>query len=232
MKTLVIYLCLLCTLTAGPIVKKYNGLFMPISEQSPDLYYLLLNGQTIIGEDVRVKLDDEDFVLAINETKTNKIYQLRTRGGMLTHNAIDSIKGQDQLRYLDLSNNKLITDLACKKIALYFPRLERLNLFNTGISNKGLTYLIDLQELKQLHVGLTDVTWDVANEFRGKMESIGGNDDLEITTGFNKPALGSIKHGKFLRATYQSNVIAGQLNPNFKVGVADEPAKSNEKYEE
>ena len=151
---------------------------------------------------------------------------------MLTHNAIDSIKGQDQLRYLDLSNNKLITDLACKKIALYFPRLERLNLFNTGISNKGLTYLIDLQELKQLHVGLTDVTWDVANEFRGKMESIGGNDDLEITTGFNKPALGSIKHGKFLRATYQSNVIAGQLNPNFKVGVADEPAKSNEKYEE
>ena len=88
-----------------------------------------------------------------------------------------------------------------------------------------------MQELKQLHVGLTDVTWDAANEFRGKMEAIGGNDDLEITTGFNKPALGSIKQGKFLRATYQSNVIAGQLNPNFKVGV-EEPAKSNEKYEE
>ena len=204
---------------------------MPISEQNLNLYYLLLNGQTIIGEDVRVKLDDEDFVLAINETGSYKIYQLRTRGGMLTHNAIDSIKDQDQLRYLDLSNNKLVTDLACKKIALYFPRLVRLNLFNTGISNKGLTYLIDLQELKQLHVGLTDVTWDAANEFRGKMEAIGGNDDLEITTGFNKPALGSIKQGKFLRATYQSNVIAGQLNPNFKVGV-EEPAKSNEKYEE
>ena len=41
---------------------------MPISEQNLNLYYLLLNGQTIIGEDVRVKLDDEDFVLAINET--------------------------------------------------------------------------------------------------------------------------------------------------------------------
>ena len=215
------------------MTRKYNGFFMNVSKASPDLNYLLLSGETYAEKATdKIRLHDADFAKAIKQTGGRLIYELSAKGGVLTHVAIDSLHNQPQLRKLNLANNKSIDDEACKKIAMYLPRLQNLNLYVTSVTNKGLTYLIDLQELKQLHVGLTDVTWDVANEFRGKMESIGGNDDLEITTGFNKPALGSIKHGKFLRATYQSNVIAGQLNPNFKVGVADEPAKSNEKYEE
>jgi hypothetical protein len=47
------------------------------------------------------------------------------------------------------------------------------------------------------------------------MESISGNDDLEITVGNGTPPLGSIKHGVFLKATYQKNVELGRLDPNY-----------------
>ena len=201
------------------IIKRFNGLFMSISEKTPNLFYLLIRGEAITGKDQKIKLDDDDFIKAIQETKTNKLYQVRVKGGMLTHNAIDSLEGQNELRYLDLSNNKLITDLACKKIANYFPRLGRLNLYNTGITDKGLSYLIDLQELRMLHIGETQVSFKAANEFRGKMQSAGANEDLEITTGINKPVLGSIKHNKFLRSTYQTNVLRGKINPDYKVNI-------------
>ena len=49
------------------------------------------------------------------------------------------------------------------------------------------------------------------------MLSIGGNNDLEITTG--KQPLGSFKHNKFLKATYQTNTAAGKLNPNYKIEI-------------
>ena len=219
-------------MTPSPTILKFNGLFMPISEKESNLYYLLLPGSTIVGEDARVKLDDEEFEKAIKETENHRIYQLRSRGGMLTHACIDLLKGQNELRYLDLSNNRLITDIACKKIAEYFPRLERLNLFNTSISDKGLDYLIDLTSLKQLHVAQSKVTWQAANVFRGKMQSVSGNEDLEITTGYHKPFLPSYNLSRRLRATYQTNVIAGKLNPNYKIQILKDPAKENKKYED
>ena len=38
-----------------PTIKKYNGLFMPISEKSSTLYYFLIRGETY-GENDRWKL--------------------------------------------------------------------------------------------------------------------------------------------------------------------------------
>ena len=211
--------------------RKYDGFFMSVSQSTPDLNYFLLRGETY-GESAedRIKLDDEDFAKAVKETGGRLIYQLRAKDAMLTHNAIDSLKNQPQLRMLDLSNNKLITDEACKKIAKHLPRLQVLNLYNTSITDNGLQYLIQLQELKSLHVTGTQVTWNGANLFRAKMLSIGGNDDLEITTG--KQPLGSIKHNKFLRATYQTNTAAGKLNPEYKIQILGEEAKTNKKYDE
>lgn len=201
--------------------KKYDGFFMNVSQSNPDLNYFVLRGETY-GESAidRIKLDDVDFKKAVKETAGKLIYQLRVKNAMLTHNAIDALKNQSQLRMLDLSNNKLITDEACKKIAKYFPRLHNLNLYNTNITDAGLTYLLDCQELKTLHVTGTNVSWQGANKFRAKMLSIGGNDDLEITINKpGKPALGSIKQGEILRATYQTNTLSGNLNPNFKVNI-------------
>ena len=201
--------------------KKYDGFFMNVSQSNPDLNYFVLRGETY-GESAtdRIKLDDVDFKKAVKETAGKLIYQLRVKNAMLTHNAIDALKNQLELRMLDLSSNKLITDEACKKIANYFPRLEILNLYNTSITDTGLTYLLDCQELKTLHVTGTKVSWQGANEFRAKMLSIGGNDDLTITINKpGKPALGSIKQGEILRATYQTNTLSGNLNPNFKVNI-------------
>lgn len=219
-------------MTPSPTIQKFNGLFMPISEQNSNLYFLLLPGQAVVEEDQRIKLDDEEFTQAIKETENHRIFHVRSRGGMLTHTCLDALRGQNELRYLDLSNNRLISDLACKKIAEYFPRLERLNLFNTSISNKGLIYLMDLTKLKQLHLALTKVTWDEANLFRGKMQAIAGNEDLEITAGYNKPSLLSYNLIKRLRATYQTNTYNGRVDPDFKIEILGGEVKENKKYDE
>ncbi len=217
-----------------PSVKKYDGLFMSISEKNPDLYYLLLRGETY-GENAedRVKLDDNDFSQAIKEIGDKKIHQIVARKGELTHNAIDSLRNQNELRFLDLSGNRLVTDLACKKIAENLPRLERLNLYNTSITDKGLDYLTGLTELRSLHLAGTEVTFDAANKLRGLMESVAGNDDLEITVGWGKPPLASFKNTAFLKANYQKNVKAGKLDPDFEVGiVGKDKVKSNKEYKE
>ena len=64
------------------------------------------------------------------------------------------------------------------------------------------------------------------------MESVAGNDDLEITVGWGKPPLASFKNTAFLKATYQTNVIAGKLNPNFKAGLVGEDKGSDSSYED
>jgi hypothetical protein len=215
--------------------KKYDGLFMNVSKSNPDLNYFLLRGETY-GESAsdRVKLDDEDFIKAVKETEGRLIYQLRVKNAMLTHNAIDALKNQSQLRMLDLSGNKLITDEACKKIAKLLPRLHILNLFNTNITDRGLEYLIHLQELKKLHVTGTQVTWNGANLFRAKMLSVAGNDDLEITTG--KQPLGSIKRNEWLRSHYQTNAELSNIDEEtiLKKHLLTSPdtIKSNKSYEE
>ena len=118
--------------------------------------------------------------------------------------------------------------------AMYLPRLQRLNLYGTSVTNKGLIYLLDLQELRSLHLFGTKVTWSGANEFIGKMEAISGNDDLEITTGYNNPSLGSFKHNEFLKSSYQKNVDLGRLDPNYvdKYPAVKADKKSAEEYEE
>ena len=223
-------------MTPSPTIQKYNGLFMPISEKKSHLFYFLMRGEVIVGDDKKIQLDDDAFIQAVKETEGHKIYQLRIRGSAVSHIGIEALKGQNELRYLDLSNNKLITDVACKKIAEYFPRLERLNLFNTFVSDKGLSHLINLQELRQLHIGETNVTWTAANEFRGKMEAIGGNDDLEITTGYHAQPLGSIKRNKWLRSNYQKNAELSIIDEKaiLKKHLLTSPdtIKSNKSYEE
>jgi hypothetical protein len=217
-------------LTADTI-KTFNGLFMPI-HQGSDLHYLRIEGSAIVGDDERVRLGDDEFAKAIKETNGKKIHQIKARGGILTHHCLDELRGQYDLKSLDLSNNRMITDVACKKIVEFFPRLETLNLFNTAITDKGLVDLLDLTSLKRLHVGQSQVTWKAANVFRAKMQSISGNDDLEITTGYNEQALPSFKLSKRLRETYQTNVLSGKLNPNYKVEVLGEKVEGNKKYDE
>jgi len=198
------------------VVKKYNGFLMQVSKATPDVYYLLLRGHTYAEEpEDREFLNDKDFALVIREAEGKQIYELSAKKGSLSHKAIDSLRGQKELRKLNLAGNRTIDDEACKKIAAYLPRLQNLNLYGTSVSDEGLVYLLDLQELKSLHVFDTKVTWNGANEFRAKMESISGNDDLEITAGHGTPPLGSIKHGEFLKATYQKNIELGRLDPNY-----------------
>lgn len=217
-----------------PTLKKYDGLFMSISRKNPDLHYFLIR-EEVYAEDVadRVKLNDDDFTQAIREIGDKKIHQLVARRGELTHNAIDSLKGQNELRFLNLSGNRLITDLACKKIAENFPRLERLNLYDTSITDKGLDYLIGLGSLRKLHLAGTDVTFDAANKLRGLMESVAGNNDLEITVGWGKPPLASFKNTAFLKSTYQKNTNDGKLKEGFSVKILEkEKPDPNNKYEE
>ena len=84
-------------------------------------FSLFLQNWTRITELRSIYRRLSEFEKAIKETENHRIYQLRSRGGMLTHTCIDLLKGQNELRYLDLSNNRLITDIASKKIAEYFP---------------------------------------------------------------------------------------------------------------
>jgi hypothetical protein len=207
---------LVSTVRGQTITEKYNGLFMQVSTATPDIYYLLLRGETFAEKpEDKVKLNDADFALAVQEAEGRQIYELSAKGGALTHKAIDSLAGQAQLRKLNLANNKTIDDEACKKIAMYLPRLRHLNLYGTSVTDNGLTYLLDLQELRSIHLFDTKVTFQGANEFRGKMEAISANDDLEVTTGHGSLRLDSFKHSALLKATYQKNVALGRLDPNW-----------------
>ena len=221
-------------MTPSSIAEKYNGFLMQVSKATPDIYYLLLRGETYAEKpEDKESLHDKDFALAIQQTEGKRIYELSAKKGVLSHKAIDSLNGQTELRKLNLAGNRTIDDEACKKIAAYLPRLQSLNLYGTSVSDEGLTYLLDLQELRSLHVFDTKVTWNGANEFRAKMESISGNDDLEITAGHGTPPLGSIKHGAFLNATYQKNVNLGRLDPNYIDRYPEVKAEAdNKKYED
>ena len=235
MKHILLSLLIAASVNAEDMVKKYNGLFMSVSKATPDIHYLRLEGKTYAekSEDAE-KLHNADFAKIIEGTKSQSIYEISAKGGVLTHEAIDSLMGQRELRKLNIANNKTIDDEACKKIAAYLPRLQNLNLYGTSVSDKGLTYLLDLQGLKTLHLFDTKVSWSAANEFRAKMESISGNDDLEVTVGHGTPPLGSIKHGAFLRATYQRNVALGRLDPNYidKYPAVKAETDGEKKYEE
>ena len=233
MKYILLSLLIAASVNAEDIVKKYNGLFMSVSKATPDIHYLRLEGKTYAEkpEDAEM-LHDADFAQIIQETKSQSLYEISAKGGVLTHNAIDSLMGQRELRKLNLARNKTIDDEACKKIAAYLPRLQNLNLYNTSVTDVGLTYLLDLQELKTLHLFNTKVTWDAANEFRGKMEAISGNDDLEVT-GYANKALGSIKHGKFLKTSYQKNTEDGKLKENSSVKILEnEKPVPNNRYDD
>ena len=224
----------MASVNAEDIVKKYNGLFMSVSTATPNIHYLRLEGKTYAekAEDAE-KLHNADFAKIIEVTKSQSIYEISAKGGVLTHKAIDSLVGQRELRKLNLANNKTIDDEACKKIAAYLPRLQNLNLYGTSVSDEGLTYLLDLQELRTLHLFDTKVNWSAANKFRAKMETISGNDDLEITVGHGTPPLGSIKHGEFLRASYQKNTNDGKLKEDSGVKILEkEKAVPNNKYDD
>ena len=214
-----------------PAVKKYNGIFMRISKQESNLYMLQLYGTTFAEKkEDTVILSDKDFAATIKEVEVKTIYELIATGSNITHASIDVIKDQKELRYLNLSKNKNIGDETCRKIGEYLPKLERLNLYQTAVTNKGLEYLSNLKNLRALHLFGSKVTFKAASDFRDLMAQ-NGNDDLEITIGGKHPALGSIKYNAFLKATYQKNADSGKLNPDFKVGVAGE-AKPNKKYED
>ena len=214
-----------------PAVKKYNGIFMRISKQESNLYMLQLYGTTFAEKkEDTVILSDKDFAATIKEVEVKTIYELIATGSNITHASIDVIKDQKELRYLNLSKNKNIGDETCRKIGEYLPKLERLNLYQTAVTDKGLEYLSNLKNLRALHLFGSKVTFKAASDFRNLMAQ-NGNDDLEITIGGKHPALGSIKYNAFLKATYQKNTDSGKLNPDFKVGVAGE-TKPNKKYED
>ena len=216
-----------------PAVKKYNGIFMRISKQESNLYMLQLYGTTFAekAEDV-VILSDKDFATTIKEVEVKTIYELIATGSNITHASMDTIKDQKELRYLNLSKNKNISDEACRKIGEYWPKLERLNLYQTAVTDKGLEYLSNLKNLRALHLVGSKATFKAATDFRHLMAQ-NGNNDLEITMGGKHPALGSIKHNAFLKSSYQKNTEAGKDDSDFKVEILDDGnTKPNEEYED
>ena len=85
------------TMTPSAMVQKYNGVFMSMSEATPDIYYLLLNGETFAEKpEDKEKLSDADFALAITEIEGRPLYELSAKKGALTHKAIDSLASQSQ----------------------------------------------------------------------------------------------------------------------------------------
>ena len=95
------------TMPPSSMTEKYNGVFMQMSKATPNLHYLLLNGETFAEKpEDKEKLNDADFAKAIKETEGRPLYELSAKKGALTHEAIDSLQGQSQLRKLNLAQNK------------------------------------------------------------------------------------------------------------------------------
>jgi hypothetical protein len=91
---------------------------------------------------VRHGLDDDGWNAIIEVMADKKITGLHATGQM-TDAGIERLVELDHLTYLNVSNSTRFTDTRLCRLAR-FPRLQHLDVSNTGVTDRGLEVLREL----------------------------------------------------------------------------------------
>ena len=215
-------------------LEKFGALVQGLHQGTEDLFVNINSHTWAETEEQREYLDDGYFVKAMKELHGEPVCRLQMRKSRVTDSGLDALAQFPRLKRLEISNSK-ITDEGIKKIVMYCPQLEYLNVWGvTNITDKSLIYLRDLWTLKDLYLFGTSVTWDAANKHRGIMQAMAANEDLTIYLGNNKPTLYAFSDEEHWKATYQKNVALGKIDPNHvdKYPQSEVAVVNEKKYEE
>lgn len=217
-------------------LEKFDALVIPIHQKTDELYVNIPEKTFGSDKNPSIYLNDMYFVKAIAELHGKKIHQLRVRKSQITDSGLDVLAQFPTIKKLELSNSK-ITDEGIKKIVMYCPRLERLNIWGcVGVTDKSLIHLRDLWSLKDLYLFGTSVTWVAANKHRGIMQSMAAQEDLTIIMNSKYPTLYAFRDEELWKRTYQKNVELGIIDEAevLKKHGQLTPAKTdyNNQYEE
>ena len=217
-------------------LEKFGALVIRLHQGTESLFVGINSHTWAETEEKRDYLNDGYFIKAMKELHGKPVRRLQMRKSRITDSGLDALAQFPRLKKLEISNSK-ITDEGIKKIVMYCPQLEYLNVWGvTNVTDKGLIHLRDLWTLKNLHLFGTSVTWDAANKHRGIMEAMAANEDLTIYLGSKKPTLYAFSNEEHWKATYQKNVEIGIIDKAEvleKHGqVATNNIATNKKYEE
>lgn len=230
------FLCGTSLIAAETTLEKFGALVQQLHQGTEDTFVNINSHTWAETKEKREYLDDAYFIKAMKELHGKPVCRLQLRKSHITDSGLDALAQFPNLKRLEISNSK-ITDEGIKKIVMYCPQLEYLNVWGVAqITNKSLIHLRDLWSLKDLYLFGTSVTWDAANKHRGVMQAMAANEDLTIHLGGNSPTLYAFSDEELWKRTYQKNV---------EIGIIDEvevlkkhgqltPAKAdyNNKYEE
>ena len=215
-------------------LEKFGALVQGLHQGTEDLFVNINSHTWAETKEQREYLDDGYFVKAMKELHGEPVCRLQMRKSRVTDSGLDALAQFPKLKRLEISNSK-ITDEGIKKIEMYCPQLEYLNVWGvTNITDKSLIHLRDLWTLKDLYLFGTSVTWDAANKHRGIMQAMAANEDLTIYLGNNKPTLYAFSDEEHWKATYQKNVALGIIDPNHvdKYPQSEAAVVNEKKYED
>ena len=238
-KYIILSLLALITMTSfaeESTLEKFGALVIRLHQGTEDLFVGINSHTWAETEEKRDYLNDGYFVKAMKELHGKPVRRLQMRKSRITDSGLDALAQFPRLKKLEISNSK-ITDEGIKKIVMYCPQLEYLNVWGvTNVTDKGLIHLRDLWTLKNLHLFGTSVTWDAANKHRGIMQAMAANEDSTIHLGSKYPSLYAFSDEEHWKATYQKNVEIGIIDETEvlkKHGqVATNNIATNKKYEE
>ncbi len=195
-------------------LEKFGALVIRLHQGTEDLFVNINSHTWAETEEQRQYLDDGEFIKAMKELHGKPVRRLQMRKSRVTDSGLDALAQFPNLKKLEISNSK-ITDEGIKKIVMYCPQIEYLNIWGiTNITDKSLIHLRDLWTLKDLYLFGTSVSWDAANKHRGVMQAIAANEDLTIYLGSKNPTLYAFSNEEHWKATYQKNVELGRIDPN------------------
>ena len=238
-KYIILSLLTLITMTSfaeESTLEKFGALVIRLHQGTEDLFVNIPAHTWAESEAQRDYLDDGYFIKTMKELNGKPVRRLQMRKSRITDSGLDALAQFPMLKRLEISNSK-ITDEGIKKIVMYCPQIEYLNIWGvTNVTDKSLIHLRDLWTLKNLHLFGTSVTWDAANKHRGVMQAMAANEDLTIHLGSEYPSLYAFSDEEHWKATYQKNVEIGiidEVEVLEKHGqVATNKVEYNKKYED
>ena len=238
-KYIILSLLALITMTSfaeESTLEKFGALVMRLHKGTENLFVGINSHTWAETEEKREYLDAGYFIKAMKELQGKPVDRLQVRKSRITDSGLDALAQFPRLKRLEISNSK-ITDEGIKKIVMYCPQIEYLNVWGaTNITDSSLIHLRDLWTLKNLHLFGTSVTWDAANKHRGIMQAMAANEDLTIHLGSKYPSLYAFRDEEHWKATYQKNVeigIVDEAEVLKKHGqVVTNEAEYNKKYED
>ena len=215
-------------------LEKFGALVIRLHQGTEDLFVNVNSHTWAETEEQREYLNDGYFVKAIKELHGKPVRRLQMRKSKVTDSGLDALAQFPKLKRLEISNSK-ITDEGIKKIVMYCPQIEYLNVWGiTSVTDKSLIHLRDLWTLKDLYLFGTSVTWDAANKHRGVMQAMAAQEDLTIYLGNTNPTLYAFSNEEHWKATYQKNVALGKIDPNHvdKYPPVEAEVDPDKEYEE